>query len=234
LDIKFKHDGTCNASSNRLLAKREIQKNIKYKSHRENLHDNIMNKNIKNGNDKPTYKYLKKGLNDLESYKKDYSRRYATKKGLAKLDCYYEKKVFDKIDHIYELAGKFQNDEKGFKKKIYNIFGYRLILFTLLPTLGLIFPVLFYGERNAIIPWCGSGNHPNEGSTQCTITLLLNKGELIAYHCLNVTISCILLIMVLSAIAYLITKVIKYERIKAGKGKNEGKVNYRYCKNIFI
>ncbi|KMZ83402.1 hypothetical protein PVBG_06044 [Plasmodium vivax Brazil I] len=70
-----------------------------------------------------TYVNLKRNdLSDLDNYKKCYKNRYSKKKGLAKLDCYYEKKVFDKIDKIYELSRKMKNDKKAFKKEIYNKF----------------------------------------------------------------------------------------------------------------
>ncbi|CAG9480076.1 unnamed protein product [Plasmodium vivax] len=123
LDIIYNNEIKCNTLFNRSLAQHEIQRNSKYQSHRGNLYDNKMNKNMKDDeNNKPTYEYLKKGLNDLESYKKDYNRRYAKKKGLAKLDCYYEKKIFNKIDEIYELSRKVNNSKKALKKEMYKKF----------------------------------------------------------------------------------------------------------------
>ncbi|VUZ99797.1 Plasmodium exported protein, unknown function [Plasmodium vivax] len=54
----------------------------------------------------------------LKLYKTAYKHRYAKKKGLSKLDCYYEKKIFDKIEDIDRLVEKMQNDKKTLKKKL--------------------------------------------------------------------------------------------------------------------
>ncbi|VUZ98019.1 Plasmodium exported protein, unknown function [Plasmodium vivax] len=78
--------------------------------------------------------------NNLEAYKKSYNTRYAKKKGLEKLDCYYENKVFDKFGKIEELAKKI-NNKKALKRLIYKKYGLKLILIFLLPLLGLIVPI---------------------------------------------------------------------------------------------
>ncbi|KMZ76696.1 hypothetical protein PVIIG_05308 [Plasmodium vivax India VII] len=235
LEIKYKIDRKFNVIFNRLLAKHGIKKELKNAILTENFSDDKNYHKMKDNLEvTSTYGNLNKNvLSDLDNYKKCYKNRYSKKKGLAKLDCYYEKKVFDKIDVIYEVSRKMKNDKKAFKKKIYKKFGYRLILFALLPSLGLIYPVLFYGGKKAIIPWCGDPNHPkrkNQGD--CDIKRVFNKGELIPYDYMNTTISCILSIIVLSAFFYIITKFIKYERIKAGKGKMNKKEHIHFCKNL--
>ncbi|KMZ77103.1 hypothetical protein PVIIG_06288 [Plasmodium vivax India VII] len=241
---KFKHDGTCNASSNRLLAKRDIHKNIKYNSHRENSYDNRIYKNINYENDKPTYGYLKKGINNLESYKKDYNRRYATKKGLAKLDCYYEKKLFDKIDEMYEFSKNAKNSKKYLRKKLYKEFGYLRIFFSLLSLLGIIFYVLF----SKIGPFTNhcfnncSKHHNVSGASSKTIkeihaakSIELFPMSSTTFDTINILHDLFFIILSISVITVTIftfIKVIKYQRLKAGKGKMNLKEYCQFCKDL--
>ncbi|SCO70966.1 Plasmodium exported protein, unknown function, partial [Plasmodium vivax] len=225
---------------NRSLAKHEIQRNLKYQSNRENLYDINVNKNMKGHDNKPTYEYLKKGLNDLESYKKDYNSRYDKKKGLAKLDCYYEKKVFDKIDEIYELSRKVNNSKKALKKKMYKKFGYRHIFISSLPLFGLILHVLF-SENGPFKKYCPSdcGNNHNITSqtdikkihTQAGLKLAKldtqTTGILLVLHDL---LYIILSVSVISATIFILIKIVKYERLKAGKGKMNMKEYCKFCK----
>ncbi|KMZ88917.1 hypothetical protein PVBG_06292, partial [Plasmodium vivax Brazil I] len=74
---------------------------------------------------------------------KGYKDRYMKKKGLSKLDCYYENKVFGKINHIRDIAEKMHNDKKRWKKFFLKKYGIVLMLFALIPAIGLIFPILF-------------------------------------------------------------------------------------------
>ncbi|KMZ77378.1 hypothetical protein PVIIG_06370 [Plasmodium vivax India VII] len=61
-----------------------------------------MNEKIKDcKNDKSTYDYLQNGIKGLESYKNNYRQRYSKKKGLAKIDCYLEKKVIFPVSVVY-------------------------------------------------------------------------------------------------------------------------------------
>ncbi|VVA00089.1 Plasmodium exported protein, unknown function [Plasmodium vivax] len=71
--------------------------------------------------DSSTYKRLKReGLNDMEIYKKSFQCKYNKKKGLAKLDGYCEKKIFDKLDNMCGLAKKMNDEKKCYKKRKYN------------------------------------------------------------------------------------------------------------------
>ncbi|KMZ96468.1 hypothetical protein PVNG_06188 [Plasmodium vivax North Korean] len=146
--MKFKLGRNLSIRFNRILAKYEL-KNDLHKTHvRQNYSDYGMNKNIKNGAEKKsTYSQVKgEKLNELDAYKQGYKCRYSKKKGLAKLDCYCEKKVFDKIEYINDMSTKLQNKKKSFSKGILTKYNILFILFSLLPLLGLIFPILFGGE----------------------------------------------------------------------------------------
>ncbi|KMZ88528.1 hypothetical protein PVBG_06133 [Plasmodium vivax Brazil I] len=196
---------------------------------------------MKDHDNKPTYEYLKKGLNDLESYKKDYNSRYDKKKGLAKLDCYYEKKVFDKIDEIYELSRKVNNSKKALKKKMYKKFGYRHIFFSSLPLFGLILHVLF-SENGPFKKYCLSDctskhgknnedigkNHDEAGYTLSSINDVTAQIIIILPTLFFVTLS----ISLITVTIYIFIKVIKYERLKSGKGKMNLKEYCRFCKDL--
>ncbi|KNA02254.1 hypothetical protein PVNG_04485 [Plasmodium vivax North Korean] len=235
LEKKSKHDSIIDIGFNRLLSQYEYKKQLNYTSLSKNLPSHSKFKDIKNEKNISTYGHLKKGKeNELDAYKKNYKYRYGKKKGLAKLDCYYEKKIFNKIDEIYELSRSMQNDEKNFKKKIYNIFGYRLILFVMSPIIGVIFPILF-SKNGPLYHYCpndcggsdGEHNHENVVGPCRRTPLDSTQWDIISsFHSL---IFFSLLIIVLTVIIYTLVKVVKYERLKAGKGKIKGKAYYRFC-----
>ncbi|KNA01758.1 hypothetical protein PVNG_05610 [Plasmodium vivax North Korean] len=119
LEMQYQQDVLLNKSNNRLLAMHETIKDFKYAHLSDKLSDDVNNMNLKyRMNNTSTYDQLnKKKLNDLDAYKKGYKKRYSKKKGLEKLDCYCERKLFDKIDEIYELSRSMKNAKKTFKKK---------------------------------------------------------------------------------------------------------------------
>ncbi|KMZ77127.1 hypothetical protein PVIIG_05337 [Plasmodium vivax India VII] len=130
-------------SYNRLLTKRDFQKGLEQKSLSDDLPGYGKTKNMKTEKGISTYGSLTtEGLNYLDTYKKNYKKRYSKKSGLAKLDCYYENIVFDKIDNIFKLAERTKNDKKYFKRKIRNKYIIPFIIFGLLPILGLILPII--------------------------------------------------------------------------------------------
>ncbi|KMZ99365.1 hypothetical protein PVNG_04623 [Plasmodium vivax North Korean] len=130
---------------NRSLAKHVPNKEFD----RSRIRDKLLEKNSYNNvkcaaEDLSKYSQVKKKeLNDLDLYRKHYSNRYSKKKVLRKFDYKCEKKIFDKLDHIQMLAERLKNDNKSFNRKVSKIFGSRLILFVLVPVLGLIIPLLF-------------------------------------------------------------------------------------------
>ncbi|KMZ94658.1 hypothetical protein PVMG_02547 [Plasmodium vivax Mauritania I] len=244
LDSIYSHEIKNNTIFKRSLAKHEFQRNLKYQSHRENLYDIKKNKSMKDdNNNKPTYEYLKKGLNDLESYKKDYNNRYIRKKGIAKLDCYYEKKVFDLIDEIYALSRKMNNSKKALKKKMYKKFGYRHIFFSSLPLFGLILHVLF-SKFGPFTKYCPSDCSNKHGVTNPKETIpKIHQAKQLTFAAIDTTTLKIIvilhdllfIILSISAITvtiYTLIKIIKYERLKSGKGKMNMKEYCQFCKDL--
>ncbi|SCA60261.1 Protein of unknown function, putative [Plasmodium vivax] len=248
LEIKYKHHRSSSNSFNRLLAKNEYKEELDDLNLGENLVDYETPLNINNEEDvTSTYEYLKKRKPiNLYSYKKGYKHRYSKKKGLAKIDCYCEQLLFNKFDNIYYLAENNKHDKKSYKKKFMNKYGYTLILFSLIPFLGLIYPMVFNEHNTLLSKCCFKGctkGHKHSSSSWDQIKIQESMHYTLPYIEENtwniidaiqrVTI-CISVIIVLCVIFYILVKVIKYERLKACKDKMSVKEYFRLCKNIFI
>ncbi|SCO75058.1 Plasmodium exported protein, unknown function [Plasmodium vivax] len=229
LEMKCIQDKTLNISFNRQLAKTATQRELDDTRNRQKLADNIVNKGetkyIADNMSKPSHKNEKK-LCNFDVHMKNYNRRRSQKKGLSKLDCYYEKKVFDKFQNICEFAKKAKYDKKRCKKLFYKKYGIGLILFTLLPLLGFIFPILFWDINGgeALINFCTEERHKqtNPQSTHdgsCKYYLLnISEGAFEAIDHLNIAFFFIIALIVSTIIFYVLFKAIKYERLNAEKG----------------
>ncbi|KMZ76722.1 hypothetical protein PVIIG_05895 [Plasmodium vivax India VII] len=227
---------------NRLLTKRDFQKGLENKILRDDLHGYEKNKEIKTEKAISTYGSLKpEGLNYYDTYKKNYKKRYSKKKGLAKLDCYCEKKVFDKIDNILKLADKLQNDKKYFKKKIRNKYIIPFIVFGLLPLLGVILPILFWESNPLFKNYCFNDCKETHGSSKSDITEIHNdkkrdlfpfdENTFVIFKVLNYIYLCVTLIIAIMVPIYVLWKFIKYEGLKAGKSRMNFKEYYHLLKN---
>ncbi|KMZ81723.1 hypothetical protein PVIIG_05555 [Plasmodium vivax India VII] len=240
-----KKDKALNISCNRLLAKHEMQRDAYQTGIKKQYSGKGMHNHTKNDTEGiGPYSHLKKGgLSDLDAYKKSYKKRYSKKNALAKLECYCEKKVFDKIDYTYNLAEKMKSDEKSYKKKIYHKYGYGLIIFSLVPVLGLIIPLLFNKNFKIIercFERCTLSTHMKTVSVNNKVhdndkypLALIEKDTWNIITTVNDVFLYLSFIFVLFVVIYILIKVVKYERLKAGKGKIKGKDYYRFCKSIF-
>ncbi|VUZ99909.1 Plasmodium exported protein, unknown function [Plasmodium vivax] len=242
LKIEYNVDRTLFASFNRLLAKHEIQEGLGSHRQRELLTDNIMNKNMKNALEHPsTYGQLNKSKNDLDSYMRGYKLRYSKKNGLGKLDCYCEKKVFDKIENIDKLIEKMQNDKKLLKKKLFHKFAILSILFSLIPVLGLIVPSVFYGYLKLNFDCfnnCSNSKHNKSDSSVHDDNRYnkapIDKSTWETFSTVHFVLYCILSFIVISVIIYIIIKFIKYQTLKECKSKMSMKEYCNFCKGLFI
>ncbi|SCA83384.1 Plasmodium exported protein, unknown function, partial [Plasmodium vivax] len=155
----------------RSLAKYVPKKDLDSAQSRTKLLDNNLYSNVKCTSDdlSKCEQLKKKGLCDLDLYRKNYKQRYSKKNVLGKIDCYCEKKIFGKYDLIYELSEKLKNDKKSFNKKILKKYGVPLIILGLLPFLGFVFHILFKGgKNNALINLCNKEDHvPNPNHDGC-------------------------------------------------------------------
>ncbi|SCA83691.1 Plasmodium exported protein, unknown function [Plasmodium vivax] len=239
-----KNDKALNISYNRLLAKYEVKKDTYQAGIKKQYTGKGMYNNAKNNIEGiGPYSHLKKdGLSDLDAYKKSYKKRYSKKNALAKLECYYEKKVFDKIDYIYNQAEKMKCDKKSYKKKMYHKYGYGFIIFSLVPVLGLIIPLLFNKNFQIIdrcFPRCTEDSHmkvvnsnnKHDDETYPLASISEDNWKIITT--VNDVFLYLSTIIVLFVVIYILIKVIKYERLKAGRGKMNRKEYFDFCKKVF-
>ncbi|VUZ99605.1 Plasmodium exported protein, unknown function [Plasmodium vivax] len=242
LQCKYKQNNELNINFSRLLAKNELQREVKYTDKMEKWSHERVGKRRGNIKHMSTYSQLNvKKTNNLDAYMNIYKKRYAKKKGFAKLDCYCEKKVFDKIHYMEKIAENLENDEKSFRKFIFKKYGIGLIIFALLPLLGFIVPFLFGGDDNAPIPLCYSGceqHHPTETGKQAHLkTRYLTSLPKDSWHIIekiNIVYVSLSILLFLSVIIYALIKVIKYQKLKSGKGKMGLKEYCVFCKDVFV
>ncbi|SCA81742.1 Protein of unknown function, putative, partial [Plasmodium vivax] len=246
LENKHEHENTLNISICRLLARYEQKNELIDTRFKDNLPDRNLHKNRRNVSEHiPTYSSVRsKASNNFDLYMKNYKNRYMRKKGLSKLDCYYENKLFRKLKNMCDIAEKVHNDKKSWKSFFIKKYGIGLIIFALLPTIGLIFPILFGigNERHGIIPQCPSdhfnvGDNKHKGTdviAECSTKWILQHSETISkFEYVSYIYMFTMCIIVILFIIYFLIKVIKYEKIKAGKGKMNIKEYCRFCKDIF-
>ncbi|KMZ88498.1 hypothetical protein PVBG_06159 [Plasmodium vivax Brazil I] len=248
--MKYEQVRSLNISFNRLLAKHELKKDS-YKTYSSQKYANYgTNKNIKSEEVKiPIQSQIRKDcLNNYDVYMKDYKNRYGKKKGLAKWDCYCERNLFNKINNIYEITDNMKNKKKYYNKKIYNKYVIRLILFGLIPFLGTIMP-LFFSEYNTYINnWClrdCRSKHDTSDQTANTVDkiesvhrekqrylMLIDKATFEAIAIVNEVFLYLSFFIVLLIFLYILLKIIKYARIKSGKGKMSVKDYCHFCKDL--
>ncbi|CAG9483074.1 unnamed protein product [Plasmodium vivax] len=243
LEDKYQHVNILNRNIHRLLAKHELHKKLAYEGTGANLLHNSIDKNKKILADDVSVSSIlnKKGSNNVETYMQNYKRRYKKKKGLYKLDCYCEKKVFDKLNYIYTLSDKMRNDKKGFKKKIRKKYGIGFIILSLTPALGLIYYILFGYNKDlrGVIDLCMENSHYikqtrlHKVKGECSglkrehwQTTIGNIGFA------NEIYSFTMITIVLLFFIYILAKVIKYKKLKAGRDKMSLKEYYRFTKSL--
>ncbi|KMZ89674.1 hypothetical protein PVMG_06214 [Plasmodium vivax Mauritania I] len=238
------HHKISNKNDFRLLSKHEQPRELRDTPFKDKLPDRSLHKNKRNVTDHiSTYSEVQgKASNNFDIYMKGYKDRYMKKKGLSKLDCYCENKVFDKFNHICNITKKLQNDTKRSTRFFLKKYGISLIIFALIPTVGLIIPILFGpgDKKPGILGLCGT-SHIDAGKQEhnttpenCATRWIYEYRELIGnvgyalkiYSFIMITIDILFII-------YILIKVIKYEKIKAGKGKMNIKEYCRFCKDIF-
>ncbi|KMZ88795.1 hypothetical protein PVBG_05707 [Plasmodium vivax Brazil I] len=128
----------------RLLAKQDLKTGLYDKKLEDNLLNYRDNEILKMDNyGSSVYKKLQKSCsNDLKIYKQQFKRKYAKTKGLKRLDCYCEKKIFDMIEKIGEQPVGTSSNNIKLKKNIVRKWGIRFIVMCLIPLIGIILPIL--------------------------------------------------------------------------------------------
>ncbi|SCA83588.1 Plasmodium exported protein, unknown function, partial [Plasmodium vivax] len=200
-------------------------------------------KEAKNFSDaRSTYGNLKnKELNELELYRKKYNHRYTNKKGLKKLDCYCENKIFDKFEYVNNFTEKTQNSKKRFIKIILNKYTIFLCLFALVPVLGLIVPWMFghkspkYPVLHLFFDECNTKHYKTEEPGVCKYPNIIHipKDAARAMFYSNAIFTYTSLIAVMFIFFYIYVKYIKYLLLKEGIGNISIKEYFRLLKNTF-
>ncbi|KMZ96069.1 hypothetical protein PVNG_06388 [Plasmodium vivax North Korean] len=209
-------DGTYRIVMNRLLSKTDLEFGLEQNNMNEDISRNYESNELMNESDDTSiYRRLKRSSsNHMYSYRKNFKNTYTKKKGLERLDCYCEKKIFNNIDKIYKLAESGKYNKKTFKNIIIKKYGYKIILSSLFLLLGLIVPILSKAGVDVKCP--GVSNDLKD------IIPFINSAFFIPY----------LTIFILTLL-YIFIKVVKYEKLKSGKGKMNRKEYICFCKDIF-
>ncbi|KMZ88799.1 hypothetical protein PVBG_05711 [Plasmodium vivax Brazil I] len=207
----------------RLLAEHDLKTGLYDKKIEDNLLKYRDNGIVKIDNyDSSVYKKLQKRCsNDLKIYKQQFKRKYKKRKGLKRLDCYCEKKIFDMIDILGEQPVGTSGNNIKLKKNIVRKLGIRAILMCLVPLIGIILPIL----------------DEIKGSTQsnnCNQSLLLVSGIPKSVYIIYGILFIILTYIILFSIIYTMKKVVKYHRLEAGRGKLNFSEYCHFCKDIFF
>ncbi|KMZ95152.1 hypothetical protein PVMG_06090 [Plasmodium vivax Mauritania I] len=235
LENKNNFEGLLDFRFHRSLEEQEFQDQYEY----TNVNGNLLEDGNKNDEEygiyyvSPYEQLSKRASNNVGVLQRNYKNKFGKKRGLAKLDNYFEKEVFHKLDDIYKLQKKMKNDKKSFKKNILSKYGYKIISFSLLPLFGLILYILYGGADigAGIIKFCSHANHTNKNCTKFIINDN-NKWKLEYSEYINIAFTCIMIIIVFVVNIYILIKVIKYERIKAIKGKMSLKEYCNFCKDL--
>ncbi|CAG9473009.1 Protein of unknown function, putative [Plasmodium vivax] len=227
MNKKQKYEGYLNESFNRILAKHEIRRELKYPSYNKDLSHNSMDVNLENKwKHASTYGLLQKVKgNDLDAYKKGIKNIYVKKKGLAKLDNYFEKKIFGKIEYLEEISYKMKNKKNHFITKKLIKYFLIFVIFALIPFLGLIFPTVIYelyGNKDYVFYEDGKtvgDKFGGDGDNKDFLVAYFRKTTYEVLKNLNIVLSYIALAIVILTIIYTVIKVIQYDRLKGVKGK---------------
>ncbi|KMZ89673.1 hypothetical protein PVMG_06213 [Plasmodium vivax Mauritania I] len=144
--------------------------------------------------------------NSMHSYIKKLERGYTNKKGLKRLDCHYEKKLFNEMYKLDKISGHMNSKTSYFKKVILKRYGLRFFIFSL---------VILFGISVSIVSWfpnvkgnCKGGGAASTGS--CDFCEHIVDALYIPYSIIYIP----LIIAFLSFIIYILSKVRKYKRLK--------------------
>ncbi|SCA81707.1 Plasmodium exported protein, unknown function [Plasmodium vivax] len=225
----------------RLLAKHEYQHEMPNRGLQNKVSYNRDNYKLEKGKENNnTFEKLKQGRsNHVDNYLKSYRNRYSKKKGFSKLDCYCEKIVLDKIHGLYGVGEKLRNKKKSFKKFFLKKYGIGLILFALIPALGLIYPIIFGIDKR----WDGILDYCTDNITHKDYTSALNCSKVHKYIWETplsyikpafIVFTFTMIIVILLFVFYTLIKVVKYEKIKSGKDKMSLKEYSHFSKDVFI
>ncbi|CAG9473011.1 unnamed protein product [Plasmodium vivax] len=216
--MKLNEYSPLNINYNRLLAKHELGKELRHTSLREKLSDNNMYNRKKNVAENVSKYSQIKGIesNNLNAYMNGYKKRYSKRKGLSKMDCYCEQKIFKSIDKIHKHIDNMNSTKGILKKVIYNKYGLRILLLLLFPLIGIIIRVLDEFGIGKKIETCTVSEHSGK---ECYDSILNKIEQVVPLTYIYIALCCIYIIIVFSAGIYILKKIIKYNNLKEGTSK---------------
>ncbi|KMZ94947.1 hypothetical protein PVMG_06118 [Plasmodium vivax Mauritania I] len=128
-------NGLCDKSRHRILTYTKLQKELKC----EIAHGSEKNKLVKEQKKTSAHRKMKDDKSKyLEAYMNDYKNRYPKKKGLRKLDCYCENKIYERLAKIDKFAENVKNNRGILKKLSYKNYSVSLFLSCIIPLLVII------------------------------------------------------------------------------------------------
>ncbi|SCA81990.1 Plasmodium exported protein, unknown function, partial [Plasmodium vivax] len=154
-----------------------------------------------------TYAKLKQGRKDnLETYNKILRSNHSKKKGLKKLDCYCEEKIFKGIDKLDNLAQVMDRSKMKFTRIIFKKYSVHIICSCLWPLFVIILSILSNIGTSA------------EGNAKKNVLYYLHKliSDFVYIYSTFIFASGIMMFCVC---IYTLIKIIKYEGIKTGRIK---------------
>ncbi|VUZ99846.1 Plasmodium exported protein, unknown function [Plasmodium vivax] len=189
--------------THRLLAKDDVNLEVT-----ETIHNNGEDYvSLRKNKEITTYDIMNNDkANKLEAYKKSFNYRYAKMKGIKKLDCYCERKIFKGIEKIDKITEGISNKKK-LKRIIFKKYMLRIFFLCIFSIFGLLIPLLDNIRSGKTV----SGGSRGELSVLKNISI---PDSVISLYLVLVLISCII---IFSSSIYTLGKIIKYDELKLGK-----------------
>ncbi|CAG9482286.1 unnamed protein product [Plasmodium vivax] len=199
INIKYNKSKTWILRHDRLLTNYDTQSEIEEINIKENLKELEENNKLKDITDSSEiYEKIKKFTsNSMHNYIKNLEHGYPNKKGLKRLDCLYEKKMFNEMYKLDKIAGHRKGKNSYFKKVVWKRYGLRFVILLLFILFGIVTPICCYFGDDA--------SSSVEGYRKYFVSYMLG---------INGAIYLPLIIAFLYFIIYILSKVGKYKRLK--------------------
>ncbi|VUZ99549.1 Plasmodium exported protein, unknown function [Plasmodium vivax] len=195
INMKQSMGNTWNVRNERLLTNDDVDSKIGQSGQRDNLkipEENILKSITESA--KIFEQINKDRSNNMYSYRNKLKYGYANKKGLKRLDCQYEKKLFDEMDKLDKISEHMNRKNSYFKKVIWKRYRFLFMLFVLIMIFGIT-------SSSICCAHIGENNNNQKHLESCVFSL-------------NAIFYTPLIIAFISFIIYIFRKVRKYKRLK--------------------
>ncbi|KMZ83285.1 hypothetical protein PVBG_06054 [Plasmodium vivax Brazil I] len=136
---------TWKVRNDRLLTNNDSKSEIGQSGLKKNLKEPKAKNKLKDirGPSEIPEKIKKNTSNSMYTYIKKLEHEYPNKKGLKRLDCHYEKKLFGEIYELDKIAGNMKSKNSYFKKVILKRYSLRFFIFSLVILFGIVESIVF-------------------------------------------------------------------------------------------